>query len=284
MCLTGGKDNEIFRDFFKWASYFVEESRRKLKLETYTILGSYNPKLAQLQKMQLKHTWWQKPPKGQIHVPLPPNIGHRLEHKGKHAWPSLIADIDNMGRHLPELGSMVVEKNDSLTKDEKDKAAVKWASELEIAMISAQRTNWDTLEQEQELIPEFAGLIAGKLDELAKVAKINEEDEKIFKVTWGGDLMQLALEKFNDEAWRREYAAESNEGPAAKKQKAGPNLTTKVVLWDDGKQKTELQTFTAPRKENQVGDTPRTEWMGPSLGETYRDEKFAKHAFAQCCL
>ena len=47
------------------------------------------------------------------------------------------------------------------------------------------------LEQEQELIPEFAGLIAGKLVELAKVAKINEEDEKIFTVTWGGDLMQV---------------------------------------------------------------------------------------------
>ena len=96
--------------------------------------------------------------------------------------------------------------------------------------------------------------------------------------------MQLALEKCNDEKWRREYAAESTEGPAAKKQKTGPSLTTKVVLWDDGKQKTELQTVKAPRKENQVDDTPWTEWMESSLGETYRDEKIAKHVFAQCCL
>ena len=85
--------------------------------------------------MQLKHTWFQKPAKGPQQCPLPPNIGCRLEEDGKNAWPSLIADIDDMGRHLAELGSTVVGSHPSMTSDEKDKHAVKWAAEVEVYRI-----------------------------------------------------------------------------------------------------------------------------------------------------
>ena len=84
------------------------------------------------------------------------------------------------------------------------------------------------LEQEQELIPEFAGLIAGKLVELAKVAKINEEDEKIFTVTWGGDLMQVALQMFKEPIWRQQYRTRSEYCPARKRRKTHIPLTTDV--------------------------------------------------------
>ena len=76
------------------------------------------------------------------------------------------------------------------------------------------------------MIPGFAGLIARKLVELAKVAKINEEDEKIFKVTWGGDLMQVALQMFRDPVWRQQYRFPPEYGPAWKRQKTHIPLTT----------------------------------------------------------
>ena len=58
------------------------------------------------------------------------------EERGKNAWPSLIADIDAIGQHLAELASTVVGRHPSMTMDEKDKQAVKWAAELEWAIIS----------------------------------------------------------------------------------------------------------------------------------------------------
>ena len=101
------------------------------------------------------------------------------------------------------------------------------------------------------MIPELADLIAGKMVELAELANIYGEDEKIFTATWGGDLMKLALEKFQDPNWRQKYRATKEcDASAAKKQKTGSALTTKVLLWDDGKQKNELQTIKAPLKRN----------------------------------
>ena len=135
------------------------------------------------------------------------------------------------------------------------------------------------------MIPEFADLIAGKMVELAELAKIYGGDEKIFTAAWGGDLMKLALKKFHDSNWRRDYrATQECDGPAAKKQKTGAALTTKVLLWDDGKQRNELQTIKAPLKRNQVDDVPWNDWMDSVFTETYIDEKIAKRAFEQCCL
>ena len=97
--------------------------------------------------------------------------------------------------------------------------------------------------------------------------------------------VRAAIEKFHDPNWRQKYRATKEcDASAAKKQKTGAALTTKVLLWDDGKQKNELQTIKAPLKRNQVDDVPWNDWMDSVLTETYTDETFAKHAFQQCCL
>ena len=43
VCKTGGKVSKIFRDLFKWTDYFVDESYRTLRLQSYEIIEAYNP-------------------------------------------------------------------------------------------------------------------------------------------------------------------------------------------------------------------------------------------------
>ena len=68
--------------------------------------------------------------------------------------------------HLSEMSSTVLEKNDLLTNEVKDKAAVKWAAEVEISIISAilvagkSQAKCKTLVQEQEMVSTLAEVIA----------------------------------------------------------------------------------------------------------------------------
>ena len=41
MVTSGGANSESWNDFFKWAGYFVDESRRQIRLESYAILVQY---------------------------------------------------------------------------------------------------------------------------------------------------------------------------------------------------------------------------------------------------
>ena len=82
---------------FKWADYFAKEDHRTLRVDTYGIIEAYNPMVyPQIMKMQLKHTLHQKPRKGSTDVPLPISIGHQLVGVGKHSWPRLLADVENL--------------------------------------------------------------------------------------------------------------------------------------------------------------------------------------------
>ena len=131
------------------------------------------------------------------------------------------------------MSSTVLETNDLLTKDVKDKASVKWAAEVEISIISAILVSGKldgkrskTPVQEQEMVAKLAEGIAGKMVELAEVARISADAENIFTVTWGGDLMQVALQMFRDPSWRQQYRARSEYCPAWKRRKNDIPLTT----------------------------------------------------------
>ena len=85
--------------------------------------------------MQLKHTWSQKPEANTILVPVPTNIAHRLGSDSRYGWPDLMKEVEDVGHHLPELSSTVVEKNTQLGAAERAKTAVKWHSQLEVEMV-----------------------------------------------------------------------------------------------------------------------------------------------------
>ena len=84
---SGGKNSETFNDFFKWANYFVDESKRMIRLESYAVFASYPHTHPCVIKMQLKHTWSQKPEANTILVPVPRSIAHRLGLDSKYGWP-----------------------------------------------------------------------------------------------------------------------------------------------------------------------------------------------------
>ena len=106
---SGGKNSETWNDFFKWGDIYIDESRRLIKLETYGILAKYPVRFRNIVKMQLKHTWVAKAQAGTIHLPLPTSIEHRLaDEGGKHAWPDLMKEVEDVGHYLPELSSTVV--------------------------------------------------------------------------------------------------------------------------------------------------------------------------------
>ena len=108
---------------------------------------------------------------------------------------------------MSAMSSTVLEKSDLLTKEDKDKAAVKWVAEVEVSIMSAilaapkgQNSSW-TRRQEHEMIPVLAKVLAEKMLELAEAARISADAENIFTVTWGGAVMKVALEMFRDPIW-----------------------------------------------------------------------------------
>ena len=90
---SGGKNSETWNDFFKWGDIYIDESRRMVRPETYRILLRYPAQYPNIIKMQLKHTWSQKPPAGTIMVSLPRSIEHRLL-RGYYGWPVLMAEVE----------------------------------------------------------------------------------------------------------------------------------------------------------------------------------------------
>ena len=133
---SGGSTSETWNDFFKWADIFIDESRRNVKPETYGILVRYPPRYRNIIKMQLKHTWSQKPPSGSILVASPTSIEHRLADKGgKYAWPGLMDEVESLGHHLAEFTSTVVENNKTLSDKDRARAVVRWYYQVEIEMV-----------------------------------------------------------------------------------------------------------------------------------------------------
>ena len=136
MVLSGGCDSPTFKDLFNWADYFVDEGFRTLPLEPYITFASYPDKFPNIVKMQIKHAWIQQPLFGTRMCPPPTSIAHRLEGRGStYAWPQLMDEIEEVSRCLPNFARTVVEGSKKLNRAEKDKAAVKWHSELEIDLI-----------------------------------------------------------------------------------------------------------------------------------------------------
>ena len=109
---------------------------------------------------------------------------------------------------------------------------MKWAAEVEISIISAilvagmSQAKCKTLVQEQEMVTLLAENIAGTMVELAEVARISADAENIFTVTWGGNVMNVALEMFRDPIWRQQYRTRSEYCPGWKRRKTDIPLTT----------------------------------------------------------
>ena len=180
---SGGHNSETWNDFFKWADIFIDESRRNVKPETYGILVRYPPRYRNIIKMQLKHTWSQKPPSGSILVASPTSIEHRLADKGgKYAWPGLMDEVESLGHHLAEFTSTVVGENKKLSAKDRARAVVKWHSQVEVdvmgKIIQAQKVEPEKLqEQEADMRKQLAEQIAIKLIDLATLAGIYGERE-----------------------------------------------------------------------------------------------------------
>ena len=108
-----------------------------IKLEAYGILAQYPSKYRHLVKMHLKLLWTQKPTAGGIHVALPTSIAPRLAGEcGKHAWPALMSEVEELGHNLPELTSAVAEKNANLPEEYRAREGMKWRSQVEIDLMS----------------------------------------------------------------------------------------------------------------------------------------------------
>ena len=235
LVLSGGQHSETFNDFFKWASYFVDESKRMIRLESYAVFAQYPHTYRCVIKMQLKHTWSQKPGAETILVPVPRSIAHRLE-LGPYGWPDLMNEVEDVGRHLPELSSTVLGKNTQLEAAIRTRTSLKWHSPLEIAMIqkiiqAPKMVAEITKIQEAGMRNQLAELIAIKLIVLAKLADIDGEGEEAIAAPWGGDLMAAALEKFRSEEWRSQQQEASNKVKAAAANKdGGVALVPKVCL------------------------------------------------------
>ena len=288
---SGGIHSESWKDFFQWAGFFVDESRRKIRLETYTVLAPYPNQYRHIVKMQLKHTWSVKPQAGSIYVPVPTSIAHRLDSEGgKHAWPTLMKDVEDVGHHLPELCSTVVEQTAKLTAAEKTKASVKWRAELEIdimkKIIAAPKLDQEKQqEQEMDMRNTLAELIATKLVEFAQLAHIYGEGESDIKVSWGGDLMKAALEKFHGTEWRSKLreASDKIKADAAKKD-LGANLLHKVIEFnEENKPKADVETYDCTPEKPTAEMIPWAEWMAVVVTETAQDYAIGKNIFKHTC-
>ena len=186
--------------------------------------------------MQLKLVWNQKPPKGNIIVAPPVNISHRLQGEGgKHAWPDLMKEVEDVGHNLAELSSVVTAKNAKLTNADQARAAVLWHSRLEVALISkicaAPKVQPEQVkEQETAMRAQLAEVIAIKLIELADVADISDDGEEVISASWGGHLMSEALRKIRCKVWRAQQLEASTKQKAAKANKDGTSLVHKLSL------------------------------------------------------
>ena len=136
-----------------------------------------------------------------------------------------------------------------------------------------------TRRQEQEMVSVFAKVFADKMVELAEVARISADAEDICTVTWGGDVMKVAVEMFRDPVWRQHYSTRSEYGLARKRRKIDIPLTTELHELDDkGKQQTELVTVSA---------IPLNAWKRSNLFKyghfLDNDAHLARFVFEQAC-
>ena len=108
------------------------------------------------------------------------NIVNRLKECGKYAWPALMLDVETVGRLLPGLSSTVMENSTKLAANHRAKQAVKWHSQLEIAMmqkrIEAPKVEQaKQVEQEADVRKQLVEVIASKLIVLDKLYGIGRE-------------------------------------------------------------------------------------------------------------
>ena len=57
MLTSGGRESTSWAEFFQWAGYFVDESKRMMRPEAYGILAEYPAKRRHLVKMHMKTIW-----------------------------------------------------------------------------------------------------------------------------------------------------------------------------------------------------------------------------------
>ena len=51
MVVSGGSDSLTWKDFFRWAAIFCDESKTQIKLDTYSVLASYPIEFRHIAKM-----------------------------------------------------------------------------------------------------------------------------------------------------------------------------------------------------------------------------------------
>ena len=202
MVVSGGSNSHTWKDFFRWAAMFCDESKTRIQLNTYGVLASYPIEFRHIAKMQMKQTWHQKPKKKGESVPVPPNLGLRMQAQGTDgAWPHLMKEVDTVGHGLFDFCSAVAESNQVFTDEERRKFVVRWCGQLEVTMMNkislAPKVDRSKLaEQEHEMRTTLAGVIAAKLVELLQVSGIIGPFLDVINPDFGGTLMEEAVQLF----------------------------------------------------------------------------------------
>ena len=232
--------------------------------------------------MQIKHAWVQQPVFGTRMCPPPTSIAHRPEGRG-HAWPQLMDEIEEVSRCLPNFALTVVNGSKmDLNRVQKDKAAVKWHSELEINLIGvilAPGLRRQVENQERYLRTKCAALIAKKVIALLEFAADSPID---MEINWGGSLIQAALNHLRDPG----FVADNTSLPVKKlPEEAARDLVPNAIRFDSiGKPLTVLEAVTIDRPEEKTVDPPWEGWLNSVVTETVGQQHSAKLAFRQACL
>ena len=239
MVVSGGSDSLTWKDFFRWAAIFCDESKTQIKLDTYSVLASYPIEFRHIAKMQMKQTWHQKPKKKGESVPVPPNIGIRLQEEGRDgAWPQLMKEVEVVGHELHNFCSAVAEQNKVFTDDERRKFVVRWCGQVEVTMMNkisvVPKVEVSKLEEQEAAVrTALAEVIGDKLVELLRVSNIQGPFLNVINPDFGGTLMEEAMTLFKNPEWRKEREAQQGGNPAAGSKDAQPELKTKVIVWNE---------------------------------------------------
>ena len=119
---AGGAGSVHIKDMTNFATVFVNEKLRKMRMEVYAILAPYPVNYVKLKNASLPWSWRQPTKQGWCQLPL--CIAHRLDEGSKFEWRKVMGDLENTLTVISAVASTVVAKSAVAEKD-KEKSLVK---------------------------------------------------------------------------------------------------------------------------------------------------------------
>ena len=145
----------------------------------------------------------------------------------------------------------------------------------------ARMYRWKVKKQEDVMTVELAELVAIKLRELSKWADIYGEVDPIITASWGGVLMQTALQKFRSPRWRLKHGVESRKATAEEAFEYGCCAPVHTVIENDehNQPQTDVARISIPTELEEVYQIPWAERLKAYLKADLHDEFFAVTVF-----